>query len=57
VVITFNTHLLQALFEIPNILVPLIDILLGLITSVDRHFSQPVHRTATYRFDDTRCCI
>ena len=19
--------------------------------------SQPVHRTATYRFDDTRCCI
>ena len=20
-------------------------------------FSQPVHRTATYRCDDTRCCI
>jgi len=24
---------------------------------VERVHSQPVHRTATYRCDDTRCCI
>ena len=24
---------------------------------VERELSQPVHRTATYREDDTRCCI
>jgi len=36
VVITFNTYLLQALFEILNILFPLTDILLGLIISVDQ---------------------
>jgi len=24
---------------------------------VERGLSQPVHRTATYRWDDTRCCI
>ena len=24
---------------------------------VKRVLSQPVHRTATYRCDDTRCCI
>ena len=36
----------------------------GLITPVGgrpvhrlRVISQPVHRTATYRCDDTRCCI
>ena len=29
-----------------------IDVLLCLFC-----ISQPVHRTATYRFDDTRCCI
>jgi len=34
----------------------------GIITPVDgcpvhRFLSQPVHGTATYRCDDTRCCI
>ena len=36
----------------------------GIITPVGgrlvhrlRNFSQPVHRTATYRCDDTMCCI
>ena len=34
----------------------------GIITPVGgrlvhRFFSQPAHRTATYRCDDTRCCI
>jgi len=33
----------------------------GIITPVGgrpvHRFSQPVHRTATYRCDDTRCCI
>ena len=24
---------------------------------VEKGLSQPVHRTATYRCDDTRCCI
>jgi len=24
---------------------------------VERGLSQPVHRTANYRYDDTRCCI
>jgi len=34
----------------------------GIITPIGGHpvcrvLSQPVHRTATYRCDDTRCCI
>ena len=27
------------------------------IAQVERELSQPVHQTATYRCDDTRCCI